>query len=196
MTYTRGAIVTVFFLVLFLCICQPSVVCRTPNLICLEMCEHCGDGNLIRGFLSLTFYQASSNMAPDILALGAGELDKAVLAGLAKKAPATTNIIVLLRPSIISSPSASKQAEITALKALNDPILPGDVSTSSVPALASLFEPYDLVISCLGFASGPGSHFKLAQTVLQAGAKRYVPWQFIIDCDIIGRGSAQDLFDE
>ena len=32
--------------------------------------------------------------------------------------------------------------------------------------------------------------------VLEADVKRYFPWQFGVDYDVIGRGSAQDLFDE
>jgi hypothetical protein len=32
--------------------------------------------------------------------------------------------------------------------------------------------------------------------VLSAGVPRYIPWQFGVDYDIIGRGSAQDVFDE
>jgi len=36
----------------------------------------------------------------------------------------------------------------------------------------------------------------LARAVLDAGVRRYVPWQFGVDYDVIGRGSAQDLFDE
>jgi hypothetical protein len=32
--------------------------------------------------------------------------------------------------------------------------------------------------------------------MLSAGVKRYLPWQFGVDYDVIGRGSAQTLFDE
>ena len=53
-----------------------------------------------------------------------------------------------------------------------------------------------MVISCLGFSSGRGSQIKLARAVLAAGVQRYYPWQFGVDYDAIGRGSAQDLFDE
>jgi hypothetical protein len=37
---------------------------------------------------------------------------------------------------------------------------------------------------------------KLARAVLSAGVAQYIPWQFGVDYDIIGRGSAQELFDE
>jgi hypothetical protein len=32
--------------------------------------------------------------------------------------------------------------------------------------------------------------------VLQAGVERYVPWQFGVDYDVVGRGSGQEVFDE
>jgi hypothetical protein len=135
-------------------------------------------------------------MSSNILVLGAGELGNAVLEALAKQAPSTTRISVLLRPSTIASTLISKQQEITGLRNLGISILPGDIATSTIPILSQLFAPYDLIISCLGFASGPGSQLKIAQVILDAGVKRYLPWQFGVDYDIIGRGSAQTLFDE
>ena len=36
---------------------------------------------------------------------------------------------------------------------------------------------------------------KLARAALASGVKRYFPWQFGVDYDVIGRGSPQDLFD-
>jgi hypothetical protein len=36
---------------------------------------------------------------------------------------------------------------------------------------------------------------KLAKAALEANLKRYFPWQFGVDFDVIGRGSPQDLFD-
>jgi hypothetical protein len=41
-----------------------------------------------------------------------------------------------------------------------------------------------------------GTQKKIGQAVLEAGVKRYFPWQFGMDYDIIGEGSSQDLFDE
>ncbi|KAI0005724.1 hypothetical protein F4779DRAFT_597859 [Xylariaceae sp. FL0662B] len=41
-----------------------------------------------------------------------------------------------------------------------------------------------------------GTQVKLARAVLQAGVARYLPWQWGIDYDAVGAGSAQDLFDE
>ena len=42
----------------------------------------------------------------------------------------------------------------------------------------------------------PGLQIKLAHAVLEACVQRYIPWQFGVDYEIIGRGSAQDLFAE
>ncbi|KAH8596267.1 putative isoflavone oxidoreductase [Bisporella sp. PMI_857] len=134
--------------------------------------------------------------ADSILVLGAGELGMAMLVALAqRKLPATT-LTVLLRPLTIASSSPSKATEIAHLKSLGICILPGDVSSLSSSELANLFKPYDTIISCLGFASGPGSQVKLCKAVLEAGVQRYFPWQFGVDYDVIGRGSGQDVFDE
>lgn len=65
-----------------------------------------------------------------------------------------------------------------------------------IPALAQILKPFDLVISSLGFVSGPGLQVKITKAVLSAGVKRYVPWQFGVDYDVVGRGSAQPVWDE
>jgi hypothetical protein len=41
-----------------------------------------------------------------------------------------------------------------------------------------------------------GTQLKLLDAVLKAGVKRFFPWQFGMDYDVIGEGSSQDLFDE
>ena len=52
------------------------------------------------------------------------------------------------------------------------------------------------MIGCTGFVAGRSIQLKLARAALDAGVRRYFPWQFGVDYDAIGRGSAQDLFDE
>lgn len=37
---------------------------------------------------------------------------------------------------------------------------------------------------------------KITRAVLAAGVERYIPWQFGVDYDVIGRGSGHELFDE
>ena len=137
------------------------------------------------------------NQTP-ILVLGAGELGMAVLRNLAShivKFPGTT-LTVLLRPSTISSADLSKRRDIDELRSLGVEFLPGDLATASHPDLIALFRDFHTVIGCTGFAAGRSIQLKLARAVLDAGVRRYIPWQFGVDYDVIGRGSAQDLFDE
>jgi len=136
-------------------------------------------------------------MAESILVLGAGELGIEVLRGLSKHPSShSTDITVLLRPSTISSTDIKKVERNDELKALGIRLLPGDIVNSSVSELADIFKPYHTIISCTGFFAGPGTSTKTANAVLKAGVKRYFPWQFGVDYDVIGRGSGQELFDD
>jgi hypothetical protein len=150
---------------------------------------------LYQSFTSTEIF-TSTVASKNILVLGAGELGTAILTALSSRARPSTKITALLRPSTITSPSSSNKVELAHLTSLGISFLPGDISTSSIPALSALFNPYDLIISSLGFASGPGSQIKITNAVLQAGVKRYVPWQFGIDYEIVGRGSTQPVWDE
>lgn len=126
-----------------------------------------------------------------ILVLGAGELGMAVLHALADlAAPRGTRIAVLLRPASLQSAAASTLAERGIER------VPGDLLNDSPSTLAGIFAPFDTVICCTGFAAGPGTQLKLARAAIEAGVRRYVPWQFGVDYDVIGRGSPQDTFDE
>ncbi|KZV83723.1 isoflavone reductase [Exidia glandulosa HHB12029] len=133
-----------------------------------------------------------------ILVLGAGELGEAVVHHLARHPgrPAQTTISILLRPSTIESPSPHHVPVIQQFRDLAVSLVPGDIASLDVDALAEILAKHDIVISCTGFTAGPGSQIKLAQAALRAGVKRYFPWQFGVDYDTIGRGSAQTLFDE
>ncbi len=139
-----------------------------------------------------------NNIHIPILVLGAGELGMAVLRNLAKQVAlrADATLTVLLRPSTITSTSPDKQRDITELRSLGIEILPGDLVGGSVAELSALFRDFHTVIGCTGFVAGRSIQLKLAQAALDAGVKRYFPWQFGVDYDVIGKGSAQDLFDE
>ena len=144
-----------------------------------------------------------SNLPADIpsmrsvLVLGAGELGMAVLRPLAGRAAAAgVSIAVLLRPETIGTADAAKRADIEELLELGCELVPGDIASASVAELAYRFGRYDTVLSCIGFAAGRGTQLKLAEAALQAKVRRYFPWQFGIDYDVLGRGSPQDLFDE
>lgn len=132
------------------------------------------------------------------LVLGAGELGMAVLRHLAARGATAggPSVTVLLRPSSIESADPIKQRDVAELRALGVHFLPGDLADSGTN-LPGLFEGFDTVVSCTGFVTGAGGfQLQLARAALAAGVRRYVPWQFGVDYDLIGRGSPQNLFDE
>lgn len=139
----------------------------------------------------------SSTASQSILVLGAGELGLPVLRDLARKAKSSvgSTVSVLLRVATVESQAPEKQRDIAELLDLGIDIVVGDLVSGQVDELSSIFAPFDTVIGCAGFAAGSGTPLKLAKAALQAGLKRYFPWQFGVDFDVLGRGSPQDLFD-
>ena len=133
-----------------------------------------------------------------ILVLGAGELGMAVLRHVAQRTAQLpgTALTVLLRPATLASEEPAKQRKLAELQSLGIQFLPGDLAAASPAELAALFADFHTVIGCTGFVGGRGTQLKLARAVLDAGVARYIPWQFGVDYDLIGQGSAQDLFDE
>ncbi|QRK81735.1 aromatic alcohol reductase [Pseudomonas granadensis] len=132
-----------------------------------------------------------------ILVLGAGELGFAVLRNLArvaKRAPGST-ISVLLRGLTINTQAPEKKAEIDELLGLGIHMVAADLVNDSIEQLAEVFARFDTVIGCAGMVAGRETPMKLAKAALQSGVKRYFPWQFGVDFEVIGRGSPQDLFD-
>lgn len=134
----------------------------------------------------------------NILVLGAGELGIEILRQLVLQGVRNykATVSVLLRGSTVNSKESEKTQLIEQLKAWDVGIVEGDVSTASIAELAEVFKRYDTVVSCVGFASGSGTQLKLAQAAISSGVSRYFPWQFGVEYDVIGRGSAQPLFDE
>ncbi|WP_413043841.1 aromatic alcohol reductase [Pseudomonas sp. YJ42] len=130
----------------------------------------------------------------NILVLGAGELGMAVLRELA--ALPAARVTVMLRPSVDHITPDSKRRTLDELSALGIEVVLADAANDSEEKLAALFSGYDTLVSCLGFTAGKGIQLKLARAALQSDVNRFVPWQFGVDYDAIGRGSAQDLFDE
>ena len=135
----------------------------------------------------------SSNMP--VLVLGAGELGTAVLRALAAH-PQRSSITVLLRATTINSPDSAKAASIHALESLGIFTIAGDIASSSEEELAHTFSSFDTLIGCTGMFHDAGTQLKIAHAALAAKVRRYIPWQFGVDYDAIGRGSSQDLFTE
>lgn len=132
-----------------------------------------------------------------ILVLGAGELGLPVLRNLArvaKRAPGS-QISVLLRESTINTQIPEKKIEIDELRGLGIQMVAADLVNDSIDQLAEVFARFDTVIGCAGMVAGRETPMKLATAALRSGVKRYFPWQFGVDFEVIGRGSPQDLFD-
>ncbi|WP_156333132.1 aromatic alcohol reductase [Pseudomonas sp. NBRC 111119] len=137
-----------------------------------------------------------SNVKQGILVLGAGELGLAVLRGLAARLTESSGITVLLRQATEECSSADKHHDIQTIRGLGIAVETLDIATATVEEIAGVLGRFDTVISCVGFAAGRGTQLKLTEAALSSGVKRYIPWQFGVDYDLIGRGSPQDLFDE
>ena len=136
-------------------------------------------------------------MSISVLVLGAGELGTAVLKALATHPKrGSQTITVLLKPASLSSSDPAKQAYLSELELLGVSTLAGDLPNATEAHLASLFSPFDTIVGCSGMFYPSGTQLKLARAILTAKVHRYIPWQFGVDYDTIGRGSSQDLFSE
>lgn len=133
-----------------------------------------------------------------ILVVGAGELGTAILSALAghPSKPPHVKFSVLLRPDSITSPNPEKQRSNAELQSLGAKLVPGNFVDDEVSQLSNVFKDYDIVIQAGGYGLPKGTQLKSASAALQAGVPRYFPWQFGVDYEEIGEGSAQDLFDE
>ncbi|RMZ46126.1 hypothetical protein AFCA_003244 [Aspergillus flavus] len=132
-----------------------------------------------------------------ILVIGAGELGAQVIQALVQHPLRTTaHISVLLRPSSITPPDRDRAQELSHLRIQGVKYIPADIALDTESHLTSIFRTFDTVVGCTGFSAGRGMQVKIARAVLAAKVPRYIPWQFGVNYDAIGRGSAQDLFDE
>lgn len=132
-----------------------------------------------------------------ILVIGAGELGTQVIHALVQHPRREkAHISVLLRPSSITATDRQRAQEISNLRNQGINLIPADIALDTGAHLASIFRSFDTVIGCTGFSAGQGMQLKIARAALAARVPRYIPWQFGVDYDAIGRGSAQDLFDE
>lgn len=133
-----------------------------------------------------------------ILVLGLGELGLPVtthIANIAAEQDKQTTVSVLLRPSSISDPSPTRAQELDTLKGLGVRLVAADLASSSKASLTTIFKDYDCIVSCTGFVGGPESILKVVHAVLDARVPYFIPWQFGVDYDQVGYGSAQKLWD-
>jgi hypothetical protein len=138
-----------------------------------------------------------ANMVPNVLVIGAGELGLAVLEALAAHPKRSgVRLSVLLRQATLDTAAPEKRRKITHLQSLNVHFEAADVELATAEDLAPILGKYHTVVSCTGMELPSGTQTKLARAALRGGVKRYFPWQFGMDYDLIGEGSSQDLFDE
>ena len=130
-----------------------------------------------------------------ILLLGAGELGTAVITSLTKHPLlGSSTLTVLLRAK--SPTTTERDALLTSLASQNTNVIYANIATASIDQLVDIFSGYDIIVGCSGMTYPSGTQVKIAQVVLQAGVSLYLPWQFGMDYDVIGRDSSQDLFTE
>lgn len=134
---------------------------------------------------------------PSVLVLGAGELGRAMLDALhVHPKNGNTSISVLLRTATIASQDATKQKDIASLKNHGIQIVAGDIVEHSEEQLAATLGKYDTVINATGMYAPPGTQTRLCKAAIDSGCRRYFPWQFGVDYDVIGPNSSQNLFTE
>lgn len=140
-----------------------------------------------------------SSSTQRILVVGAGELGTAMLEGLTRHAGHDSSrapITIMLRASTIDSADGRKRRANAYLRSLGADLVAGDIVQDSEEHLAGIFGRFDTVVVCSGFGFPAGTQLRLARAALGARVGRYFPWQWGIDYDVVGAGSAQDLFDE
>ena len=132
-----------------------------------------------------------------VLVLGAGQLGAAVLEALI---PAVTqrqgSVWVMVSPASFDSEGQLLSATHQRLAAPGANFIAVDVAASTVELLKTHFAAFDTIINCMGFVAGPGTQIKITRAVLEAGVKRYFPWQFGVNYDVVGKGSGQPVWDE
>jgi hypothetical protein len=148
-----------------------------------------------------------SHPPQSILLLGAGELGTAILTHLAKHpALSQTNFTVALRPSSLTSANSPRLNTLRSLVSSPSRLSFTGLDLSAPDASETLKQAIrtaraDLVISCTGFAgsgSDSGAQVLVANAVLESDGvvKRYFPWQFGVDYDVVGPRVAGGLMAE
>lgn len=132
-----------------------------------------------------------------VLVLGAGQLGAAVLDALV---PAVTQaqgqVTVVVSPGAWDERGHLRSAIHQKLVDSGATFIAVDMATSTNDTLIPLFAQFDTVINCMGFVAGAGTQLRITRAVLAARVRRYFPWQFGVDYDVVGKGSGQPVWDE
>nr|VUD24182.1 oxidoreductase [Salmonella sp. NCTC 7297] len=141
--------------------------------------------------------QPNNQVSEKVLVLGAGQLGASVLASLA---PAVTqrngSVCVLVSPRSWDKQDKLRSSIHQRLADAGAQFIAVDIAASTVETLKEQFHGFDTIINCMGFVAGAGTQIKITRAVLEAGVKRYFPWQFGVNYDVVGKGSGQPVWDE
>lgn len=152
---------------------------------------------MLRIFFTEMLMSNIKSKADATLVIGAGELGISMLRALTERdLPAGASLSVLLRPAETNKSSLEGDSRSAMIQAMGLDIVRADLATSTEEELAEIFAMFSTVICCSGFVGGAGTQRRITAAVLKAGVRRYVPWQFGVDYDVVGRGSGQEVFDE
>lgn len=146
----------------------------------------------------------------NILILGAGELGMAIAYALFQHPsydPNTTSLTLAVRHETAAlRGTGSTSDRIRAISSLRfrmrragrgDVDYVGvDVVTDTETAMSQVFQGYTTIIHAGGMTLPAGSQLKVTRAALAAHVKEYVPWQWGVDYDVIGRNGGLGLFSE
>jgi len=144
-------------------------------------------------------------MAPTrrILILGAGELGTAIISSLLSHAAydgsdASLTFVVRLETlkALDFEPSSDRTKSLQAFRSKGVLFTSADLVADSEQALADLFGRYTCLIHAGAMTLPEGTQLKVTRAALAAGVDEYIPWQWGVDYDVIGRSGGTGLFAE
>ncbi|MVT05132.1 aromatic alcohol reductase [Enterobacter sp. 10-1] len=133
----------------------------------------------------------------NVLVLGAGQLGDAILSALVPAvAQLHGSVTVIVSPESWDAEGHLRSAGHQKHAAAGAKFIPLDMAGAAAESLRETFKRYDTIINCMGFVAGPGTQVKITKAALAAEVKRYFPWQFGVNYDVVGKGSGQPVWDE
>lgn len=132
----------------------------------------------------------------NVLVLGAGQLGAAVLDALLPAVRQLNgSVAVIVSPGSWDKHGNLVSARHQQLAQAGAHFMALDVAADTA-SLATIMRRFDTVINCMGFVAGEGTQIRITRAVLDAKVRRYFPWQFGVNYDVVGKGSGQPVWDE
>ncbi|VYU80447.1 aromatic alcohol reductase [Metakosakonia massiliensis] len=132
----------------------------------------------------------------NVLVLGAGQLGAAVLDALLPAVRQLNgSVTVIVSPGSWDKHGNLVSARHQQLAQAGAYFMALDVAADTA-SLVTIMRRFDTVINCMGFVAGEGTQIRITRAVLDAKVRRYFPWQFGVNYDVVGKGSGQPVWDE